>query len=42
MIAIILNFCPLLYSFCFINDFGDQGILSGLGYIPLEEFGGNL
>lgn len=42
MIAIIINFRPLLYSFCSINNSGDQAIPSGLGYIPLEEIGGNL
>jgi hypothetical protein len=42
MIAIILNYRPLLYPFCFINNSGDQGIPSELGYIPLEEFGRTL
>lgn len=39
MIAIILNYRPLLYSFCFINS-GDQGIPSELSYISLEKFEG--
>jgi len=43
MIAIILNYRPLLYPFYFINNSGDQGIPSDeLGYIPLEEVGENL
>ena len=42
MIAIILNYRPFLYSFRFINNSGDQGIPSELGYIPLEEFGRTL
>jgi hypothetical protein len=39
MMAIILNYRPLLYPFNFINNSGDQGIPSELGYIPLEEVG---
>ena len=38
MIAIILNYRSPLYPFCFINNSGDQGIPSGLGQTPLEEF----
>jgi len=42
MIAIILNYHPLLYPFCLKNNSGDQGIPSEPGYITLEEIGENL
>jgi len=42
MIAIIINFRPLVYSFCSINHSGDQVISSEPGYNPSEEFWWNL
>jgi len=42
MIGIILNCRPFLYPFCIINNSGDQVVPSEVGYIPLEEIGGNL
>jgi hypothetical protein len=42
MIAIILNYRSPLYTFCFINNSGVQGIPSELGHIPLEELGRTL
>jgi hypothetical protein len=42
MIAIILNYRSPLYPSCFINNSGDQGSLSELGHIPLEELGKTL
>ena len=40
VIATIINFYLLLYSFCFIDNFGDQSIPPELGYISLGEFVG--
>ncbi len=42
MSAITIKSRPFLYFFCYINNSGHQGIPSGVGYIPLEEFGGTL
>ena len=38
MIAIILNYRPLLYPYCFNDHSGDQSIPSAFGFIPLGDF----
>jgi hypothetical protein len=39
MVAININLSPLLYSFRFINNSGNQGICSRVGYNPSESLG---